>query len=195
MVDVSSPIMCGVHAFIFSGRLSVILRTASRCSTMICSGVLTPGSSQCAGGWGEPGKLSRWTTGSPPRSTSARIARLGTVDADGAVRLVPVCFAVVEDWVVSAVDHKPKRTGQLRRLDDMRATGSATVLIDHYDEDWSQLWWVRVRGRAEVLTAGAARDGALDALVDKYAQYREHRPAGDVWRVATDELRWWRSAD
>jgi hypothetical protein len=49
----------------------------------------------------------------------ARVARLGTVGVDGAVRLVPICFAVVDDWLVSAVDHKPKRTGQLRRLDDM----------------------------------------------------------------------------
>jgi PPOX class probable F420-dependent enzyme len=108
------------------------------------------------------------------------------------VRLVPVCFAVVGDWVVSAVDHKPKRTGQLRRLDDMRAAGRATVLVDHYDDDWTQLWWVRVRGRAEVLDAGPERSTALDALVAKYAQYREHPPSGSVWRVARDEVRWWR---
>jgi PPOX class probable F420-dependent enzyme len=122
----------------------------------------------------------------------ARVARLGTVDDAGAVRLVPVCFAVVGDWVVSAVDHKPKRTGQLRRLDDMRAAGRATVLVDHYDDDWTQLWWVRVRGRAEVLDAGPERSTALDALVAKYAQYREHPPSGSVWRVARDEVRWWR---
>ncbi|MGH2477210.1 MAG: TIGR03668 family PPOX class F420-dependent oxidoreductase, partial [Candidatus Limnocylindrales bacterium] len=73
----------------------------------------------------------------------ARVARLGTLGADGAVRMVPICFAIVDDRVVSAVDHKPKRTGQLRRLDDIAATGSATVLIDHYDDDWTRLWWVR----------------------------------------------------
>ena len=66
------------------------------------------------------------------------------------IRLVPICFAVVDGWVASAVDHKPKRTGQLRRLDDIEAAGSATVLVDHYDEDWSRLWWIRIRGRAEV---------------------------------------------
>jgi len=124
---------------------------------------------------------------------SARVARLGTADADGAVRLVPVCFALVDAWLVSAVDHKPKRTGQLRRLDDMRASGSATVLIDQYDEDWSQLWWIRVRGSAEVLTAGVERDTALDALVAKYAQYRERPPAGAVYRIAMDEVRSWRA--
>jgi PPOX class probable F420-dependent enzyme len=125
---------------------------------------------------------------------TTRVARLGTVDGSGAVRLVPVCFALHDGWVVSAVDHKPKRTGQLRRLDDMRASGAATVLVDHYDDDWSQLWWVRVRGRAEVVSDGPDRDAALDALVAKYEQYRRQRPAGAVWRVATDELRWWRAA-
>ena len=122
----------------------------------------------------------------------ARVARLGTVDPDGAVRLVPICFAVVDDWVVSVVDHKPKRTGQLRRLDDMRATGRATVLVDHYEDDWSQLWWVRVRGRAEIDVEGPARAAALHALTAKYEQYRDRPPVGSVWRIATDEVRWWR---
>jgi PPOX class probable F420-dependent enzyme len=122
----------------------------------------------------------------------ARVARLGTADPEGAVRLVPICFAVVDEWVVSVVDHKPKRTGQLRRLDDMLATGRATVLVDHYDDDWSQLWWVRVRGRAEIDVEGPARAAALDALTAKYAQYRDHPPTGSVWRIATDEVRWWR---
>jgi len=112
------------------------------------------------------------------------------------VRLVPVCFALVDGWVVSAVDHKPKRTGQLRRLDDMRAVGQATVLIDHYEDDWSRLWWVRVRGRAEVVAGAApARRTALDALGAKYEQYREHPPSGAVWRVALDEVRWWRATE
>ncbi len=124
---------------------------------------------------------------------SARVARLATVGLDGAVRLVPICFALVDGWLVSAVDHKPKRTGQLGRLDDIAATGAATVLVDHYDEDWSQLWWIRARGAAAVDAAeDAASVGALDALVAKYDQYRERRPRGPVYRVALDELRWWR---
>ena len=124
---------------------------------------------------------------------SARVARLGTVDTSGAVRLVPICFAVVDGWVVSAVDHKPKRTGQLRRLDDIAATGTATVLLDAYDEDWTQLWWVRVRGRAEVHEAGDPVAGpAVTALVGRYPQYREHPPTGTVYRIAMDEVRWWR---
>jgi len=124
---------------------------------------------------------------------TARVARLGTAGVDGAVRLVPICFAVVDDWVVGAVDHKPKRTGQLRRLDDMEATGSATVLVDHFEEDWSRLWWVRIRGRAVV---HRERDdvavAALAALTAKYAQYRERPPEGAVYRIAMDEVRSWR---
>jgi len=127
---------------------------------------------------------------------TARIARLGTTGADGAVRLVPICFAVVNGSIVGAVDHKPKRTGQLRRLDDMVATGSATLLVDHYDdEDWSQLWWVRIRGCASVhQTDDEVAVAAVDALSAKYAQYRERRPTGDVYRIAMDEVRSWTAA-
>jgi PPOX class probable F420-dependent enzyme len=125
---------------------------------------------------------------------SARVARLGTTGADGAVRLVPICFALLDGAVVSAVDHKPKRTGQLRRLDDMGASGQATVLVDHYDDrDWSGLWWVRVRGRATVDRVG---DPAIvAALAAKYAQYRERPPAGATYRIALDEVRSWRAGE
>jgi PPOX class probable F420-dependent enzyme len=126
---------------------------------------------------------------------AARVARLGTVGVDGAVRLVPICFAVVDGFVVSAVDHKPKRTGQLRRLRDMTESGTATVLVDHYAEDWSTLWWVRIRGRATVhLTDEPEAVSAVDALVAKYAQYRDVRPAGEVFLLALDEVRWWSAA-
>lgn len=121
------------------------------------------------------------------------VARLGTVDAEGDVRLVPVCFALVDGHLVSAVDHKPKRTGQLRRLDDVRASGRATLLVDDYDDDWTRLWWVRARGLAEVHAAGTpVARSAVDALAAKYHQYRDRPPMGDVLSVALDELRWWR---
>jgi PPOX class probable F420-dependent enzyme len=126
----------------------------------------------------------------------ARVARLGTVGNDGAVRLVPICFVILDGWVASAVDHKPKRTGQLRRLDDIELTGHATVLVDHYDEDWSQLWWIRVHGRAVV---HHARDdetiAVVDALAAKYPQYQARRPEGAVYRIALDEVRWWRPTE
>jgi len=125
----------------------------------------------------------------------ARVARLGTVGPDNTIRLVPVCFAIVDGWLVSAVDHKPKRTAQLRRLDDMIATGTATVLIDHYDdEDWSNLWWVRIHGRAMVHAADdPTAVTAVAALVAKYAQYRDRPPSGSVYRIALDEIKSWRA--
>jgi PPOX class probable F420-dependent enzyme len=125
----------------------------------------------------------------------ARVARLATVGVDGVVRLVPICFAVVDGWVGSAVDHKPKRTGRLLRLDDMEVAGTATVLVDYYDDDWSQLWWVRIRGRAVVHRHHDEEAVAvLAALAAKYDQYREHPPAGAVYRIGIDDVRSWRPA-
>ena len=140
--------------------------------------------------WGVVEIVEPWVT---EALRDARVARLGTLGSDGAVRLVPICFAVVADHLVGAVDHKPKRTGQLRRLDDMVASGAATVLVDHYDEDWTHLWWVRVRGRATVHDPGdPAVEPALAALTAKYPQYREQPPTGAVYRIAIDEIRSWR---
>ena len=126
----------------------------------------------------------------------ARVARLGTVSDDGTIRLVPICFAVIDGWIASAVDHKPKRTGQLRRLDDIEAAATATVLVDHYDEDWSRLWWIRIRGRAEVHREhDEVAVAVIAALVDKYAQYRDCPPAGAVYRIAIDDIQSWRPPD
>ena len=122
------------------------------------------------------------------------MARLATSSADGLVRLVPICFAIVEERFVSAIDHKPKRTQKLQRLDDITTSGVATVLIDHYDDhDWTQLWWVRIRGAARVHgdkepVVALARA----ALVDKYPQYQAQPPTGPVYSVTLDEVRTWR---
>ena len=124
---------------------------------------------------------------------AAPVARLATVGADGTVHLVPFCFAVVGHRLVSAVDHKPKRHARLQRLADIAATGRAAVLVDHYDDDWSQLWWIRVTGAAAQEPAGSDLDGAARAaLVAKYHQYREHPPEGPVWWVAPEAVQWWR---
>ena len=122
-----------------------------------------------------------------------RVARLATTAADGAVHLVPFCFALIGDRLVSAVDHKPKRTQRLQRLADIEATGRASALVDHYDDaDWSALWWVRISGSATVVDAGAALDtAARAALVAKYRQYRDRPPLGPVYAIALDAVRWW----
>jgi PPOX class probable F420-dependent enzyme len=121
----------------------------------------------------------------------ARVARLATAEADGRAHLVPVCFALEGARLYSAVDHKPKRSRDLRRLRNVRERPWATLLVDHYEEDWSRLWWVRIRGPAEVLPEGAGAERARDLLVARYAQYRERRPDGPVLAVTAEEWRGW----
>lgn len=114
------------------------------------------------------------------RVRGARVARLATLRADGTPHLVPFCFALDGDSLISAVDHKPKRTAHLQRLANVARDDRATVLVDEYDERWDRLWWVRLEGTARVLPEGSEADRARDLLVAKYRQYREHPPAGPV---------------
>ena len=127
------------------------------------------------------------------RLADARIGRLATSGAGGVVHLVPVCFALVAGRIVSAVDHKPKRTTQLARLRDIEETGRAVLLVDHYDDaDWSQLWWIRVSGAASVHQPSDEIDRrARRALARKYQQYRDVPPRDAVWSLAADDVRWW----
>ena len=119
------------------------------------------------------------------------MARLATTDPDGRPHLVPIAFAVDGDTLYSAVDGKPKRSRRLRRIENARARPEVTLLVDHYDEDWTELWWIRVRGRARVLDGGPEHDRALALLAEKYPQYRAEPPAGPVLAVDVDEVRTW----
>jgi PPOX class probable F420-dependent enzyme len=129
-----------------------------------------------------------------PRLTSARVARLATTDPDGRPHLVPIVFAVDGDTLYSAVDRKPKRRTKLRRIENARVRPDVTVLVDHYDEDWKQLWWIRLRGRARVLDDGDERARALALLAEKYPQYRDEPPDGPVLAVDVTEIRGWDAA-
>ena len=119
---------------------------------------------------------------------SAAVARLATVAADGAPHLVPVCFAVNGAVVYSAVDDKPKRTTDLARLANIAAEPRVALLADHYDGDWTRLWWVRADGRARVVTAADERALALEALAAAYTQYAGRPPQGPV--IAIEVHRW-----
>ena len=99
-----------------------------------------------------------------PRLTKARVARLATTDPDGRPHLVPIVFALDGETLYSAVDAKPKRSTRLRRIENARARPDVTVLVDHYDDDWNELWWIRLRGRARVLDDGPERARALELL-------------------------------
>jgi PPOX class probable F420-dependent enzyme len=118
---------------------------------------------------------------------AARVGRLATVTREGRPHVVPVCFAFHDDKIVTAVDAKPKSTRALRRLENVRATGRASLLVDHYEEDWARLWWVRVDGAADVVDDEAA----IDALAAKYEQYRAARPAGPVIALRPETWRSW----
>jgi PPOX class probable F420-dependent enzyme len=140
-----------------------------------------PGGS--AGAEGPPKEVLR-------RFVDAPVARLATVSSDGP-RVVPVTFAWHAGTVVWAVDEvKPKRGRKLRRLRDLEADPHAALLVDHYEDDWSALWWVELRGTASTLE-GEAAEAALDALASRYPPYREDRPPGPVVAIRPDRWTWW----
>ena len=125
----------------------------------------------------------------------ARVGRLATADAAGHPLVVPVCYAFDGTRCYSAVDAKPKRTRNLRRLANIAANPHVSLVVDRWDEDWSQLCWVIVEGRAEVLTAGGEFTRAIDLLVAKYPQYRAltlDRVRGTVVAITPDRFLAWR---
>lgn len=123
------------------------------------------------------------------RVVVARVGRLATVTSEDRPHIVPCCFALTDDALVSAVDGKPKSTTALRRLANVEAHPEVALLVDHYDdEDWSALWWVRVDGRARVVQDGPERERGLDALVAKHPQYRDVRPPGAL--IVVEDLTW-----
>ncbi len=124
------------------------------------------------------------------RVAGAPVGRLATLGPDGAPRLVPICFVLAGEVVYSAVDLKPKRTSDLGRLRNVARDPRVCVLIDHYEHDWSRLWWIRLDGVAQTLGSGAEAADALARLIAKYDQYRREPPPGPVLKI---EIRRWRA--
>lgn len=120
------------------------------------------------------------------RFAAARVARLATADGQGRPHLVPIVFAVQGDRVYSIVDAKPKRTTELRRLQNVRVNPAVSLLVDHYDEDWSKLWWARADGIARVLEPDQPEAQRAVALLHK--RYPQQQPVGPV--LAVDVRRW-----
>jgi len=121
---------------------------------------------------------------------AARVVRLATVDGEGRPHLVPVVFALQGEVVVLAVDRKPKRSTNLKRLRNIAVNPSVTLLADHYDENWAQLWWVRADGKARVLS-GAEAVEPLGWLTAKYSQYLLEPPPGPVMWIDVSVWRGW----
>jgi PPOX class probable F420-dependent enzyme len=124
------------------------------------------------------------------RLSSARVGHLATVSATHRPHVVPCCFVLDSDTLYSAVDAKPKTTMALQRLENIRSNGAVSLLVDHYEEDWTRLWWVRVDGTAAV-AGETERQVAIDLLSAKYEQYRSSPPPGPVVAIAIERWRMW----
>lgn len=114
------------------------------------------------------------------------MARLATVSGDGSPHLVPIVYALSDGRIVSAVDHKPKSTTTLRRLDNIAVNPFVCVLVDEYDEDWTRLWWARADGWARVID-----DYDLAPLIARYEQYGSHPPPGPAIVIEVDRWSGW----
>ena len=125
------------------------------------------------------------------RMSNAMVARLATIGRDGRPPLVPITFAMGDDELYFAVDHKPKRTVNLQRLRNIEANPAVSVLVDHYENDWSKLWWVRMDGQARIVDAGERRDQAIGLLCARYEQSRSVPPAGPVVAIAVQRMSGW----
>ena len=126
----------------------------------------------------------------------ARVGRLATADLHGRPLVVPVCFVLDGGAIYSAIDAKPKRdpSRPLRRVRNVLQNPQAALVVDEYDEDWTRLRYVIVEGTATLLPDGAELEQAIDALRDKYPQYRTmglSRAAGTMIRLSADRLVPW----
>jgi len=130
------------------------------------------------------------------RFSQSPVARLATITPDGMPHVVPVVFAVLfavdarrdEDVVYTAIDAKPKTTRRLRRLANIASNPQVSLLVDHYADDWTRLWWVRVDGAAAVHSDGEAADTGYRLLRAKYPQYQSVPLDGPV--IAVTVRRW-----
>jgi PPOX class probable F420-dependent enzyme len=120
------------------------------------------------------------------RFATARCARLATADANGKPHIVPLVFALEGDTIYSAVDPKPKRTQDLKRLRNVTANPQVSLLADYYvDDDWDVLWWARADGTG---TVHESLPRAAELLSERYLQYAFAPPDGPVLEIAV--LRW-----
>ena len=118
----------------------------------------------------------------------ARVGVLATVTPRGRPHVVPCCFAVTGSCIYSAVDAKPKSTQALRRLANLRNDPRSSLLVHHYDDDWTTLWWMRFDCSGRIVEDANERASALQLLSNKYVQYQASAPSGEV--IALDIERW-----
>lgn len=126
---------------------------------------------------------------------TARIGRLATADIKGRPHVVPICFALVDDHIVTPIDEKPQRVSPeaLRRCQDINENPHVALLVDHYTDDWSQLGWIQVRGTATYCTPREeSHSSGLVALRHKYDQYVTHDLENSpLIRISIGSVRSW----
>jgi PPOX class probable F420-dependent enzyme len=122
---------------------------------------------------------------------ASKVAHLATMSAAGRPHIVPIVFALDGATLYFAVDAKPKKTRRLARLKNIEANPSVSVLVDHYEDDWTRLWWVRVDGTAHVITDDAEAQRAIGLLASRYEQHATQRPGGPVVAIHIDRLTGW----
>ena len=125
------------------------------------------------------------------RVQHAPVGHLATVRPDGRPHVVVCCFALVGDVAYTAVDAKPKSTLALQRVTNLGAQPAASLMVDHYEDDWSQLWWVRLDGTARIIESATASEEAHTSLQAKYAQYAEVAIPGPVIALDIHSWRMW----
>jgi PPOX class probable F420-dependent enzyme len=114
---------------------------------------------------------------------------LGTVHADRGVDAVPVVFVVVGDLIVIPIDTvKPKAGARLQRLRNLEADHRAVLLVDHYDDDWSALWWVRVHGPAHEAEPSVDQ---LEQLATAFPAYEVPGAVTSVIVLRVDQVSGW----
>ena len=140
-------------------------------------------------------KLPLISPGIHAKLETARVARLATLDAERRPHAVPICFAYDGSVFYSAIDRKPKRVApnRLARLENIKETPHVAFLVDQYDEDWTRLWYVLVRGEAELVSASAEQKHAIQRLRAKYPQYDTDMLADDapVLRITPVRITAW----
>ncbi len=120
-----------------------------------------------------------------------RLGHLATITPAGFPHVVPVVFTVVGGRVVTPIDWKPKTGKTLQRIANLEANPAVSLVVDHYEEDWAKLWWVRMDGSATLHHEGARRDEAIAALESKYQQYRDRPLDGPVILIDVDRVTFW----
>ena len=121
---------------------------------------------------------------------------LGTIARSGLPQLVPVCYALVGDAIAVAIDEKPKQGATLARVRNIERDPRATLLVDHYEERWEQLAWLRLEGDADIVERGSDWPEALEALRRRYPRYRSMALEGlPVIRLRPARVVGWRWQD